>query len=229
MVDVGAGIQLYRCFSANDAITSPHNTKNQYIENGDTLYYTFAGTKLMGRISFDPKPLVGLDIFGKEDLKLYAEAAILGVKDYPAPLDTTNGHSYGYDKLEEKIPVMFGFNVPVFRVLDVLAMGFEWYGMKYPNQVPDKQKTDGIPVALPPIPPQYPLLGSNYSSLDYANDDWKWSVYAKKTLFGNFSITGQVARDHTRIQAYYLFDQDREDALTRSGQWMWTLKCQFQF
>jgi len=30
----------------------------------------------------------------------------------------------------------------------------------------------------------------------YKEDSWKWSLYAKKTIGGHFSIVGQLARDH---------------------------------
>ena len=100
---VGAGVQWFRCFSADNDETSPREVwrngvaqgaaPNYYLEESgvdefglptyDSLWYTFAGTKIMARFMFDPKPLLGLTIFGEEDLKLYAEAAILGVSNYP--------------------------------------------------------------------------------------------------------------------------------------------------
>ena len=52
--------------------------------------YTFAGTKIMARFSFDMKGLIPADslfgLLGKEDLKLYGEATILGLKNYPDPI-----------------------------------------------------------------------------------------------------------------------------------------------
>ena len=79
--------------------------QNAYVDPSlpdSTGHYTFAGTKLMARASFDFKPFFKSfsDRFlGPNDLKIYSEAAILGVKDYP-------GY---YSKLRDRIPRMIGF------------------------------------------------------------------------------------------------------------------------
>ena len=83
--------------------------QNAYVDPSlpdSTGHYTFAGTKLMARASFDFKPFFKSfsDRFlGPNDLKIYSEAAILGVKDYP-------GY---YSKLRDRIPRMIGF---IFRL-----------------------------------------------------------------------------------------------------------------
>ena len=65
----------------------------------------------MARVCFDFKKFFNTNIFGDQDLKLYCEAAILGVKDY----------KLYYNNLVQRIPVMVGFNVPAFKILDLIA------------------------------------------------------------------------------------------------------------
>ncbi len=80
-------------------------------------YYTFKGIKLMGRINVHPLasapeikvPVIGT-LFGKQDLTLYAEANVLGLKNYP--IYTTGVQEEYYNKLSERIPITFGINAP---------------------------------------------------------------------------------------------------------------------
>jgi hypothetical protein len=73
-----------------------------YPDTGDTVIYTFKGTKVIGRLTFDPKVLFGGERLGKEDLKIYCEMAILGVKNYPL----------WYENITERMPIMCGINLP---------------------------------------------------------------------------------------------------------------------
>src|SRR5690606_23264128 len=106
--------------------------------NGDTLgggpsnppidvdyqEYKASGIKPIVTAAFDPKPLLGgLPMLGSNDLVLYGEAALLGVKDYPI----------FYDDWTKRVPVMIGFNLPTFKFLDVLAVEAEYYGSEYPD------------------------------------------------------------------------------------------------
>jgi len=40
----------------------------------------------MARATVDPKKFFSWDLLGEQDLKIYTEAALLGVKNYPAAL-----------------------------------------------------------------------------------------------------------------------------------------------
>lgn len=75
----------------------------------DTVRYTFKGTKLMCRATFDFKELFGgsSDFFGREDLKLYGEATLLGVKNYAG----------WYEERKDRIPMMVGLNWPTNQIL----------------------------------------------------------------------------------------------------------------
>ncbi len=62
-------------------------------------------------------------LFGKNDLKLYAEGAILGCENYPG----------WYNNIYDRMPIMFGFNFPTFKLLDVLAIEAEYFPSPYKN------------------------------------------------------------------------------------------------
>ncbi len=112
-----------------DSISNPGFPISSYIPKRS--YYTFKGIKLMGRINFYPLanapeielPVIG-QLFGKQDLKIYGEVNVLGLKNYIGyksdvskfPLDGTL-QQYDiageyYNKLSERIPVTFGINAP---------------------------------------------------------------------------------------------------------------------
>lgn len=251
VLDIGAGIQLFRLFSANRKLTTPKMHPNgrdpspsYYFskddeEQTDTLWYTYTGTKIMGRVCFDPKPLLGWDIFGTEDLKLYAEAIILGTKSYPTDSipnvysqNNSNINDYGYDNLIEKLPILVGFNIPSFKLLDVLSFEVEYFGKKYVNAVPIPT-TSSFPPYFP-IPNQ-PYTDGSMDTTSYRNKHyekrykWKWSCYVKRTILNKFTITAQAARDHIRTTSTLSMNIDREEALVKNSHWYWMLKlgCRF--
>ena len=266
VLTVGGGIQLFRCLPVNNDYTQPRyylsnvavpgstpTAPNYYFakddpQHLDTLFYTFAGTKLMARFTFDPKPLLGLDIFGGEDLKLYSEAVILGVKNYrpnpdlaATPWNNVPINEFGYDKLMEKMPVMVGLNLPAFKILDLISVEAEYYGKRYVNRVP--VVTQGLGLMRLPVPYDNQLNAGypngspdnngdgTYSKSTYYGGaaHWKWSLYLKKTLLGNMSIVTQLARDHSRVQTSLPQSIDQEEALIKDKQWYWVLKFGYSF
>lgn len=266
MLNFGAAVQMFRYFSINNDYTTPKyylttvavpgstpTAPSYYFSKDDplhtdTLFYTFAGTKIMARFTFDPKPLMeGISIFGPEDLKLYSEAIILGVKNYPANPDPDYNwagmpvNEFGYDKLIEKMPIMLGLNLPAFKILDVFSVEAEYYGKKYANRVPvitQKLSMMTLPVPYDPnVNGGYPSGDSLSSGLGtYSKDtyrsgaaQWKWSVYLKKSLFGNMNITVQAARDHMRVPTTVVRNIDQEEALIKDKQWYWMLKFGYSF
>jgi hypothetical protein len=228
-LDVGLGVSLYHIFPVNSSLTTPTtDPKSMYVKNGYANYYTFAGTKLMARFTFDPKRFIPLDLFGPEDLKIYVEAAILGLENYPAN-DTLNSPAagdnniWGYDKLRNKVPRVLGFNVPSFKLLDVFSLEVEYYGCPYPMNLANAVRLGGAYAY--PIPAEYNKPPSWYTS-----DNWKWSIYAKKMLANNhLSIILQLARDHMRFQ--HILDEPKvyEEALVRPNDWWWTTKVSWGF
>ena len=235
-LDIGFGVSLFHLFPMNDSLTRPRtDPKSMYIEGGYANFYTYAGTKLMARVACDPKGIleyfgagdVAL-LFGKEDLKVYAEAALLGLENYPAndtlgSPATGDNNIWGYDTLSHKMPVVMGFNFPGFRVLDLISLEVEWYGCTYPMNLANAVRL-GNQYAYP-IPAEY-----NKPLSWYTSDNWKWSVYVKKTLANDhLSVVMQFARDHMRFQ--HILDEPKvyEEALVRPNNWWWTTKVSWLF
>lgn len=183
---------LYTIINRMDSISYQDSISEAYkiypeIEKTET-HFSYRGVKCMAMLSFDIKPLFGSPaFFGEDDLKIYAEAAILGVKDYP----------FLYDNILERIPVMIGFNVPFFNILDIFAIEVEYYGYKLPNDW-ENMFRNGIPH---PGSVNFPY--TTWDKDNYKDDDWKWSVYLRKTILRGLSISCQVARDHLRLPDQY--------------------------
>jgi hypothetical protein len=214
-------------FGGDPTTPSSDQINQRYISGSDTLWYTFQGTKVMGRISIDPKAFLKLDFLGENDLKLYAEADIIGLKNYPDS-GVTQGNQWGlvapsYGETMEKMPLMIGFNIPTFKVLDILNCEFEWSGTKYYNDASNLINKGSSPI---PYDVQNQISDPNAP----VKSALKWSFYAKKSLFnGHIAITAQVARDHMRLPcAAYDFEMYNE-LLVENKDWWWALKMSWMF
>jgi hypothetical protein len=233
-LNVGAGVEFARLIAVDDSQTTPKSPKTMYMDGGNTKYYTFKGIKLMGHMSFDIKPFLpgSESIFGKEDLKIYTEAAILGLQSYPAndsanSLNGIKNNIWGYDSLMNKIPVLLGFNVPTFKLLDVLSVEVEWYGCPYPDNF-DNELGKGNDLGIP-LPDHLNRVVSNTYPYE---DNWKWSVYLKKMfMHDHFGVIFQCARDHMRLKS--LVDEaengELEASLEEKRMWWWMAKVVAQF
>jgi hypothetical protein len=286
--DVGAGISFEHLFSVDGNETINSYTSNGYLKSashvnslgdtipGDTAFYKFAGIKLMLRFMFDPKRLFeNTSFFGEKDCQIYAEAAILGLQDYPKSntIDTANVFSnrFGYNNILEKIPVTLGFNWPTHPFLsygliplaitmrdinafvkkpvllggtgilsgiiagggtwllekvtkqnlrlDVLSVEGEWFGSKYK----DSYENNFGRKPAPSLPQDFE------TDFDYLHDDWKWAIYAKKTILGGISLIGQVGRDHLRTETFIGQYRDFEESLVKNNQWYWMFKIKGNF
>jgi hypothetical protein len=108
--EIGTGVEFGSLVSADENITTPQYPETKYRDGDDTShYYTFRGTKLMGKLSLDPKRLFPRTSFlGERDLIIYSEAAFLGVKNYGVAVNSP----LWYDSPLERIPVTLGLNWP---------------------------------------------------------------------------------------------------------------------
>jgi hypothetical protein len=222
MLSLGAGISYSHLISMNEDLTTPKDGYNQYLGDSalkgnpsgvDTTpgvqFYTFRGIKLMGMASFDIKPVIPTTVFGKEDLKIFVEAAVLGVQNYP----------FFYDDITKRIPVMFGFNFPTFKLLDVLSFEWEYYGSQFSNNMSLAQNMQD-PVWF---------INSNYDPKEFDStaasagappkDNWKWAIYAKKSLGKAVSLHLQIANDHMRMITYPNTYPDYSDATRGVDNW----------
>ena len=116
------------------------------------------------------------------------------------------------------MPIMVGFNMPAFRILDVLACEMEWYGMTYPNSYATVERS------IQPLPAstQNPtdLPDSSYRE----RDNVKWSIYASKTFGNRVRICFQAARDHVRNETPFAQSFDRKEAFRDKHGWSWMAK-----
>lgn len=171
--------------------SAPGGTRDSVVVIRDTTdFYTFQGTKLMGRITVDPKEWIGgSEIMHPADLRLFAEAAVLGVQNYP----------FYYPDISRRIPIMFGMNVPTFGLLDLLSVQGEYYNSLWANNI------DGVFEFQRPVPyhPDYDPANGPETTADRARRDaWHWSVLARRDLVKGASLFLQVANDHMRTFDY---------------------------
>jgi hypothetical protein len=169
---------------------------------GDTLRpsvekpLTFKAIELMGRFSLNLGSLFGMDDAATGPFKLFAEAALLGVENQP----------YYFEDRSERIPVMFGVDIPTFRLLDLFAVQLEYFK----NSWPDNNFNvfhDGLP--SPTLPPTANgntgpgLYESRKAAGFYKRDDLKWSIMLQRTLVPGWLMDLQIANDHFRGQDQY--------------------------
>jgi hypothetical protein len=237
ILDLGGGISFCRFLPANPGLTTPEYSANHpgnkaeynyYLDGGDTVYYTFKGIKTMGRATLDPKAILGLVpgegllSWGKEDGKIFGEAAILGLANQ-GPV---------YNNILQRMPIMFGCNIPTFNLFDVLAFQSEWYGSPYPNSDENQIEfvSEGLP--LPTKGKGYASSKSPYTVADttngrpnfYTKDNWKWSIYGRRWIGKHIAIVAQAARDHWRATTPFSGKRDYEEALSTPKHWYWALK-----
>jgi hypothetical protein len=206
---VNAGVNFYHYISIDDQLTSHTNAQWEeqanrpfdrnwiYVDSVakisetewklDTTYLTFKGIKVMVNAMVDLKQVLGVgDLWGEEDLKLYGEVALIG-------LDQSKAYNALYGKLSNRMPLMVGFNVPTFGLLDRLSLEVESYKAKFRDDLTRFMPTTGKKQS--PIPRAWP---SDPDPNAITDDDLKWSVYAAKTVAGHLKFSMQVANDHFR-------------------------------
>jgi hypothetical protein len=189
-------------------------------ENGDTGYYGFKSTKFSARATIDPKAYFpSVEIFGKEDLKLYGEIGILALPYKTVP-DLT--HPAFYNDLSRFMPIMVGFNFPCFKVFDVLSAEVEYF----PSRIPNSYKK--VLVGSLPMPNLGSTNTEDYNPDDYKGRDVGWAFYAKKEVIKGFSIIGQVAYDHMRNN-FIDGSPSMSECLIEKGDWAWQLKVGYSF
>jgi hypothetical protein len=233
---VGAGVNLYRLLPIDYNVTYdpydstsetsesqlPNDWQRQYIYvdtaggKRDTTKLGFNGTKLMADFEFDPKALFGLSgRLGPEDLKLYGEAAVMG-------LSFDKAHKAIYGGLMNRMPVMMGFNFPAFGFLDHLSLEMEWYGAKFRDDLWRLEPEINRPVS--PIPFDY-----SESMKEYKRDNVKWALHAAKTIEGHFKVSGQLSNDHFRPFGIANTPATYEVATSTPKDWYWMMKIAYFF
>ncbi len=235
LVELGTGVSHQHLIPINKSQTTPGDNREKYNRTtaefrkvgyigpkGDTIVYTFSGAKAMGRISLDPKALFNAPIFGLEDLKIYSEVAVLGWKDYP----------YWFDNRLERMPLMVGFNVPTFKILDVLSIELQYWKYPWSNNSENIWKNGG------PVPYMTNGSSGNFPVFEEADttrlhdDDLRWSIYASKKIKDRVRICLQFACDNMSRTVFGgpppSFSKYTE-VMPRKQDWYWASRVQFYF
>jgi hypothetical protein len=185
-------------------------------------HYDASSIKTVAAFSFNPKPLLPIlnEYLGSNDLVLYGEAALLGVKNYPVL----------YEDRMERTVAMIGFNLPTFRQLDVLAFELEWFGSPFPNSNEQAQSSLGkdsrgnfLPLPQPSYSDFFIREQQGYDPEDWKRDNVKWSVFARRQLLRGLNLEAQIASDNARGFTYpagrrywAMFDKPSD--------WYWMMK-----
>jgi hypothetical protein len=197
--------------------TDPHPYYGNYAYidtvTNDTTIIPHQGIKVMGRVSFDPKPLFGIEGWGAMDLKLYGEAAIIGLKDYAGV----------YPTMSERMPMMVGFGIPSFGLLDESVLEIEYYGAPFRDDY-RRLMVDAstIPTNNKSYTPER-TAGTEWDVHNMKKDNLKWSFYVSKTIQNSMKLSAQVANDHFRPFTHINSDPTQverlESAFTTTKDW----------
>jgi hypothetical protein len=235
-VQVGLGVACNHCLPVKPSRESPKVGSNMVItsavydsanatyvyQKDSSAYYTFQGLKLSANATLDPKALIPMEFLGPEDLKLYGEVAVLGWKNYP----------YLYEKRSERMPMMVGFNLPTFKLLDVLSIEFEYYNSRFINSFYSQYRGAGLPIPMFPgadAEGAVELDALKQYEKDAKEDNVKWSVFAKKQIVKGVEVYAQAASDHIRTINAEAGPMPAMTPITnRNGkQWYYILRLQF--
>lgn len=236
-LNLGVGVQFARLIALDHRKTTLGTDSSYkgrfepyvgYIDpaSGDTIRYTFKGTKAMGRAMFDVKELFGFGskILGKQDLKIYGEVALLGVKDYPG----------WYQLKKERSPMMVGFNFPAFKILDVLSVEVQRYKTPYINTQDYIWKASS---AVPYVPGRVSPMDYdrewNDSTMAVTDDDIRWSIYASKQLGKHIRLSAQAACDNTPKNWYTPWPAPQSakysDIVPKNDDWYFMVRMSIYF
>jgi hypothetical protein len=186
-------------------------------------YYDLAGTLVDAMVTLDLKRLFpgSSSLLGPEDLKLFAEAALLGIQDYPV----------FYENKMDRMPIMAGINLPGFRWVDLISLQFEYFPSPHINSY---GSVVGSNYATPAQVD--PLFDPMLSDKDYADqlskDNISWSLLVQKTVSKRLTIAFQAARDHARLVSETTWAGpflDPNEVFYKSGgdNWYWMMRVGF--
>ena len=178
-------------------------------------YYTFRGFKAMARASMDIGDLIGSEAIAAGTFKLYGEIGVLGIKNQP----------FYYDKLSERMPIMFGINIPTFKLLDMLSFEMEYHKSRFPNTIVSAFDNQ-LAIPVPPSTDWRVYDTANPAYKEVTKDDWHWSLYARREVYDGIRLYAQVASDHLR----HIDPEVKplgEPTTVRPGEWYYVMRLEF--
>ena len=119
---------------------------------------------------------------------------------------------------------MVGFNLPGFKVIDVINTEFEY--CRDTTAFSDEGMSAGYQPLIFPVP-----LNAA-STTQIKRNPLRWSVYIKKSVLdGHMSFILQCARDHKKLNFYYFLRSRMSfmETLPATSDWWWTFKTEFTF
>jgi hypothetical protein len=179
----------------------------------DSGYYSFSGQKVMFRGSLDFGKLLPESLVSEGDLRLYFETILLGIKNYPT----------FYEKIQERVVTSAGFNIPTFRLLDLLSVEAEY------APTPWRMSTDrahGGALATPIGDNSNPPAGTFPNVDRFKRDDWKWSLLARKNLYPGLALFFQAANDHMRLLDNFS-SQSNNEIFSTPQHWYWAFSLKY--
>ena len=113
--------------------------------------------------------------------------------------------------------MMVGFNLPAFKLLDVLSLEAEYYPSRL---LPAYATTNSGGYQQVPVP----YFETGYYPTDWDKDNWKWTVYAERTLVRGVTLSAQAASDHARSWDWASFGKTNWEMYTTPSDWYWAMK-----
>lgn len=151
----------------------------------DSVSFDLAAVKLMAFFEVDFNQLLGFNEARLGKFNLYGEVAQLGLKDYPI----------FYTEMSQRRPMMLGFSVPTFGLLNNLSLELEY--LDNPNVASIASTYDRLNL----VPEDNLLIDQDtFRYRTFHKDDFKWSVHASRSLSEYLSLYVQVANDHMRLK-----------------------------
>ena len=209
--------------------------------NSQLGFYTFKAFKAMARASVDLGNFAGLQ---PNDFKAYFEWAWLGIQNQP----------FYYDKPLERMPMLFGLNLPTFGLLDAFNVEVEYRKSVFQNtinlawyqRVPVPIASQGDePLTYREAGRELYVAEAESQGLARAEADsmftveldqkekmasrnaWHWSLYAKRKLTEGVSLTAQVASDHLRHFDIVFATPGAVPATQRTRDWYYVMRLEF--
>ena len=102
------------------------------------------------------------------------------------PVNIGRGDQFSKEFLEmnpnHRMPVMVGFNIPVFGKLDHLSIEGQWYGAPFHDDLEPYRTGEGTSPTVVPVGWQNSENGN--ADKNVTRDNWKWSLHGAKTISG---------------------------------------------
>jgi len=269
LFDVGVGAVAHNLLSVDKNRTTPKTDDNKYrvadtLEGGqivvtDSGYFSYAGEKLMIRGSVNPAKILPWKMLKENDLKLYGEIDLLGVRDYPVI----------FTDFKKRMVYSAGFNIPTYPLISYEALTALQMAALYKPWTKKVQ----VPASIASVVTTAALGGATWAvrhffgqdfSLDllalelswdhsdYPNnyyylydgsqghlpqpfpalthlEKWCWSIYAVKQLTRGFELHAQIARDRMRPVILSTHYVEHEEVLQRSDDWHWDVRVMYSF